>query len=161
MKTLRFLNRQRICVFDRRMLGQITRGLLEELSEGADYTLGAHFVRAKEMAALNERFLGHEGETDVITFDYAPEHEEMNGEIYICVDEALVQSRRFRVSWQMETVRYLVHGLLHMNGFDDSKPDLCRAMKRRENNLLKKLSRQFDLGKLGRIRKAVGAHERK
>jgi rRNA maturation RNase YbeY len=83
----------------------------------------------------------------------------MNGEIYICVDEALVQSLRFRVSWQMEIVRYLMHGLLHMNGFDDSKPDLRRTMKRQENSLLKKLSRQFNLGKLGR--KAVGAHERK
>jgi rRNA maturation RNase YbeY len=159
VKTLHFLNRQKICIFDKRMLRQIARELLDGLREGGGYTLGVHFVRAKEMAALNEQFLAHEGSTDVITFDYTPERQEMHGEIYICVDEALVQSRRFRVSWQKEITRYLVHGLLHMNGFDDSKPHLRRVMKQRENSLLKKLSRQFNLGKLGR--KAVGAHERK
>jgi rRNA maturation RNase YbeY len=142
-----------------------------------------HLVGAQEMTGLNERFLRHEGSTDVITFDYTPSRQEierlgfrteysgdevlswwrpsLHGEIFICVDEALAQARRYGVLWQTEMVRYLVHGLLHLDGCDDSKPNLRRAMKRKENKLLKELSRRFDLGKLGRVNKSLGAHERK
>jgi rRNA maturation RNase YbeY len=49
----------------------------------------------------------------------------------------------------MEVTRYLVHGVLHLEGYDDTDPVSRRAMKRRENKLLKELSRRFDLGKLG------------
>ena len=62
--------------------------------------------------------------------------------------DALVYARRFRVRWPWEVARYLVHGILHLEGCEDSKPNLRRAMKRRENKLLKELSRRLDLGKL-------------
>jgi probable rRNA maturation factor len=157
MNVLRFLNRQKICVLDRQLLRTIARTLLEELLGRENYELGVHFVGAHEMAGINETFLGHEGSTDVITFDYTSLH----GEIFICVDDALVHARRFRVSWQAEIVRYLVHGSLHLEGCDDAEPRLRRAMKRRENKLLKELSRRFDFGKLGRLIKDSGPHERK
>ncbi len=86
------------------------------------YELGVHLIGAGEMARLNETFLGHEGSTDVITFNHregAPAGK-LYGEIFICVDDALVQARRFRVWWQAEVARYLVHGLLHLEGWDDS-----------------------------------------
>jgi probable rRNA maturation factor len=183
MNVLRFLNRQKVCALDRKALGRVTGALLEELRGRGGYTLGVHFVGAREMTRLNEKYLRHEGSTDVITFDYTPSRREMerlglkeeyskdkllywwrpslNGEIFICTDEALVQARRFGVSWQMETVRYLIHGLLHLDGCDDSKPALRREMKKRENKLLKELSRRFDLGKLGQLKKTRGADERK
>ena len=63
--------------------------------------------------------------------------------------------------WQSEIARYLVHGLLHLEGYDDAGPGPRRAMKRRENKLLKELSRRFDLGKLGRHKRSAGSHERK
>jgi ssRNA-specific RNase YbeY (16S rRNA maturation enzyme) len=44
--------------------------------------------------------------------------------------------------------RYLIHGILHLEGFDDTDPASRRLMKRRENKLLKDLSARFDLGKL-------------
>ena len=46
----------------------------------------------------------------------------LHGEIFICVDEAVLQARKFRTSWQSEIVRYLVHGVLHLLGHDDSRP---------------------------------------
>ena len=46
----------------------------------------------------------------------------LHGEIFICVDEAVWQARKFRTSWQSEIVRYLVHGVLHLLGHDDSRP---------------------------------------
>jgi rRNA maturation RNase YbeY len=102
------------------------------------------------MARLNQTFLGHEGSTDVITFNHQedPASSQLYGEIFISVDDALVQARRFRARWRSELARYLIHGVLHLEGFDDTAPAARRAMKLRENSLLKELSARFDLGKM-------------
>jgi len=99
---------------------------------------------------INETFLKHEGSTDVVTFDYADKTEEtiLAGEIFICIDEAIVQAKKFRTSWQSEIVRYVVHGVLHLTGHDDLKPNLRRRMKREENRLLSRLSRKFSLAQI-------------
>ena len=106
------------------------------------------------MAKLNETFLKHSGPTDVITFDYseADRRSPLLGELFICVPEAVAQSRRFRTSWQEELVRYLVHGVLHLLGYDDRAAKARQRMKREENRLLRRLARRFDLASLGRSR---------
>jgi rRNA maturation RNase YbeY len=163
MRVLQISNRQKVRAFDRRFLQRIGRALLEELLKRTQYELGVHLVGSEEMSNLNGMFLRHRGPTDVITFNHGPGPgaKPLHGEIFICVDEALVQARRFGVSWQAETARYLVHGLLHLDGCDDARPRLRRAMKRRENKLLKELSRRFDLGKLGLDDRSAGFHERR
>jgi probable rRNA maturation factor len=72
------------------------------------------------------------------------------GEIFICVDEAVLQARRFRTSWPSEVVRYLVHGVLHLRGYDDLQPAARRRMKRQENRLLRALAARFSLSQLER-----------
>jgi probable rRNA maturation factor len=101
---------------------------------------------------LNEQFLGHPGSTDVIAFDYEEETEGGGwcGEIFISVDDAVASAPRFRATWQLELARYLVHGMLHLRGYDDQEPAARREMKREENRLLKALSRRFDWSKLER-----------
>jgi probable rRNA maturation factor len=66
------------------------------------------------------------------------------------VDEALIQARRFRTSWQSEIVRYLIHGILHLQGFDDQRPADRRKMKREESRLLRRSSLRFDLRKVAK-----------
>jgi probable rRNA maturation factor len=153
MRLVRFFVRQRAVTLERTLWRRVARCLLEELLDRRDYELGVHFVGATEMARLNETFLGHEGSTDVLTFNHQeqPELERFYGEIFICVDDALVHARRFRVRWQCELARYLVHGVLHLEGCDDTDPASRRVMKRRENTLLKALSDRFNLGKLGKL----------
>jgi len=68
---------------------------------------------------------------------------QLKGEIFICLDEALSQARRFRTSWPSEVVRYLVHGVLHLCGYDDRHPAPRREMKRMENRLLEQLARRY------------------
>jgi probable rRNA maturation factor len=153
MRLVRFLVRQRALALERTLWRRVARCLLEELLDRQDYELGVHFIGATEMARLNETFLGHEGSTDVLTFNHQenPGRDRLYGEIFISVDDALVHARRFRVRWPWELTRYLVHGVLHLEGCDDTDPCSRRAMKRRENSLLKALSARFDLGKLGRL----------
>jgi rRNA maturation RNase YbeY len=73
------------------------------------------------------------------------------GEIFISIDDAVSQARQFRSTWESELVRYLVHGTLHLRGYDDLQPALRRTMKREENRLLKELSRRFNLGRLKKV----------
>jgi probable rRNA maturation factor len=151
MRRVRIFDRQRTLAFERTFVRRLARSLLEDLLDHQDYELGVHFIGASEMSGLNEKFLGHQGSTDVITFNHQEDAtgEKMCGEIFISVDDALVHARRFRVRWPWEVTRYLVHGVLHLEGCDDTNPVSRRAMKRRENKLLKELSLRFDLGKMG------------
>ena len=70
-RTLGLRNRQRVRAVDTRLLGRIARWALEEQFHAADYELGLHLVNATEMARVNKSFLGHDGSTDVITFDHS------------------------------------------------------------------------------------------
>jgi probable rRNA maturation factor len=155
MSDLRVVNRQKTRPIDLQLLKQIARATLKEFLDREQYELGVHLVGAREMAAINEKYLHHEGSTDVITFDYNEGGQSLHGEIFICIDDALIQARQFGVSWQSEVARYLVHGLLHLEGFDDTEPALRKAMKRRENNLVKELSLRFDFRKLSRRKRAT------
>jgi probable rRNA maturation factor len=142
-------NRQRLKKLDLRLLKKIAAGLLEELNI-TDATLEINLLGADEMAALNETFLNHEGPTDVITFDYAGPASKLQGEIFVCVDEAILQAKRFKTIWQSEIVRYIVHGTLHLLGHDDTSAAVRRRMKREENLLLRRLGGKFSLAEISR-----------
>lgn len=143
-------NRQRVISLNTRLLRTITQSLLTELLELKDFELAIRIVRAPGMARINETFLQHSGSTDVITFDYSENPSTaLHGEIFICIDDALAQAREFRTSWQSEITRYVIHGVLHLRGYDDLRPAARRKMKREENRLLKKVGALFPLEKLG------------
>ena len=163
--TLSLLNRQRTKKINTRLLKEIVQEVFAELKiESVESVeLGISLVGAREMTLLNETFLKHEGSTDIITFDYQepgtgsrkPELK-LHGELFICVDEAILQAKRFRSTWQSEIVRYVVHGILHLLGHDDLKPALRRRMKREENRLVRRLSRKISFAQLSRTAK-IGA----
>jgi probable rRNA maturation factor len=146
-------NRQRIRPVDCKLLARVTRALLRNLLQKESFDLSVCLVDAPESTRLNEKFLQHRGSTDVITFDYgdASEPELLSGEIFVCLDEAVKQARRFRTSWQSELVRYVVHGILHLCGYDDRKPRARRTMKREEDRLVKQLTARFAVRQLGRV----------
>jgi rRNA maturation RNase YbeY len=131
-------NRQRTRPVEMRTLRRTLTGLLRELFQQEKFELGFYLVAAPEMTRLNETFLRHQGSTDVIAFDYADPARPgfLAGEVFICVDEAIIQARRFRTTWQSEVVRYAIHGLLHLRGYDDHAPRARARMKREENRLL-------------------------
>ncbi|MHB9006627.1 MAG: rRNA maturation RNase YbeY [Limisphaerales bacterium] len=115
------------------------------------YELGVVLVGAREMAVLNQTYLGHSGSTDVITFDYgdpvrAPDGASpLRGDLFICLDDARRQARQFGSTWQEELVRYVVHGFLHLRGYDDHEATARRLMKREENRLVRHLRERFPL----------------
>jgi probable rRNA maturation factor len=157
MRMLSFNNRQRTRAVDIPLLRRITRHVLETELGVEHYELGIHLVDADEMASVNQEFLGHEGSTDVITFDHhepAPSAANppatLHGEIFISLPDAVKQAREFKTTWQSELVRYVIHGILHLRGHDDLHRGARRAMKREENRLLQRVAEVFPVRTLAR-----------
>ena len=142
-------NHQRRQRIDSRLLRRMTLTLVENLLNRNEFDLAIHIVNARRMTVINERFLQHEGSTDVITFDYNdPNVPTLSGELFICLDDAVLQAARFKTTWQSELTRYVVHGFLHLCGHDDHDPAKRRTMKRQEGQLLKKLDSRFSVSNL-------------
>ena len=149
-KILVVRNRQRARPLNTKFLRDIFRTLLiEELSRN-DFEIGISIISEEAMTRMNEGYLRHKGSTDVITFDYADANRPtcLTGEIFVCLDEARTQARRFRTTWQSELTRYVIHGLLHLKGHDDRNASARRRMKIEEDRLLRRLRRQFALARL-------------
>jgi probable rRNA maturation factor len=64
------------------------------------------------------------------------------------VDEAIAQARKYRCPWQSELARYVIHGALHLRGYDDKRAPSRSRMKREEERLLRLISSRFNLRKL-------------
>lgn len=150
--TLAVSNRQHIRKINPQSVKEIAAAALADLKI-QEAELGIVIVSAKEMASINESFLGHEGPTDVITFDYSEAVKvprasrsaqrvpaRIHGEIFICVAEAERQAKTFETDWQSEVVRYIIHGILHLAGYDDLQPVARKKMKREEGRLVRKLA---------------------
>jgi probable rRNA maturation factor len=135
-------NHQRAFPLDVRLLRRLTLELLQSWLGRHKFDLGIHLLSSPEMVRLNETFLRHQGSTDVITFDYTepPGQGSLCGEIFISVEEARIQAHRFRTTVQDELIRYIIHGVLHLCGYDDQSPANRRIMKRQENRLLARLA---------------------
>jgi probable rRNA maturation factor len=130
-------NRQRDRRVDTRRVREVAAAVLAEAGQGAE--LGIHFVSAKRSAEVNWQFLRHEGPTDIITFDHGSTPARLFGEMFICVPEAVRQAAEFGTTWEAELLRYVIHGILHLRGYDDLEPAKRRVMKREENRLVRKL----------------------
>ena len=100
-------------------------------------SLDVNFVGTETIYFVNQKFLGHKYTTDVIGFDYSNESNSFDGEIFICVDVAKENSKRFQVTFDNELKRLVIHGLLHFSNFDDKTVAQKKKMKSAEDNLLK------------------------
>jgi probable rRNA maturation factor len=122
----RKVNRVRLQQFAQRALSlcarQTGRGLtnLEEVN--------VVLVSDRRMSELHRRFMQIAGPTDVITFQH--------GEIFLSVETAERQAKAYGASLEQELRLYLVHGLLHLGGLDDSAPAARRRMNRAQERIL-------------------------
>ncbi len=88
-----------------------------------------------EIARLHQEFFDDPDPTDVITFEGSPEMD-FAGEICISGEHALDYSRRRNLDFSRELTLYLVHGYLHLCGFDDLEPVKKRKMRTAEKKAM-------------------------
>ncbi len=167
MKNLSVRNEQTTLALNVPWFRQLIRHFLGHTLGLAHYSIGIRLVESAESARVNHEFVHHEGPTDVITFDYSGwptaqplagvalvETAGLHGELVICPTVAQLQAPLFKTTWTSEMVRYVVHGILHLQGYDDLDPTRRRLMKKEENRLVALLAKGFDFADLAARPKA-------
>ena len=97
----------------------------EKLKRG---TVNVIFVDSEYIRQLNERFLKHDYPTDVLAFTLQEPGQNLEGEIYVCSELAGTQAQEHHVPFKEELFRLVIHGMLHLIGYDDAEPDEQRLM---------------------------------
>ena len=92
---------------------------------------------------LHKEFFDLNSTTDVITFDLSENPDEIEGEIYISIETAVEQGKQYEVSPELELCRLLIHGCLHLAGYDDIKKSDRAKLKMLENNLVEEAGRIY------------------
>ncbi len=84
---------------------------------------------------VNMKYLQHDYFTDIITFDYC-EGNVLSGDLFISVDSVRENSVFFKTEFADELNRVIVHGILHLIGYDDHTPEDQKIMREKENYYL-------------------------
>ena len=85
---------------------------------------------------LKKQYFHQDVLTDVITFNLEDEGDPLEGEIYISLNRVSENSRKFKQNIGKELKRVIIHGILHLLGYDDQTPEEKKAMTRLENHYL-------------------------
>jgi len=94
-------------------------------------------VDSRQMASLNRRYLHRRGPTDVLSFDLTgPADEGISAQLIVCGDLAVKEGLARGHGRQRELMLYVVHGLLHLMGYDDRTAVAARQMRDRQENIL-------------------------
>lgn len=111
------------------------------LSEGRlKGELSISFVGKPLMRSLNKTYHGRDCLTDVLSFDLSDGSDIIQADIYVSPDAAVSSSRVFGTSRRAELALYVIHGILHLCGYDDGSAREQKAMRQRETEYLEKLN---------------------
>jgi probable rRNA maturation factor len=125
----------------------VARQVLEAEGAGAEAEVGLLIATEERVKELNRDYLGEDAPTDVLAFSareegaglpfiHPPDGLLHLGEVIIAYPQAVIQAAEHRHPVKKELAILLIHGLLHLLGYDHDKPDLERRMKTRERELL-------------------------
>jgi rRNA maturation RNase YbeY len=98
--------------------------------------LSYNFCSDEFLLEINKKHLNHDYYTDIITFGLSENEKEIEGDIYISVDRVKENAKELGISFKEELHRVLVHGLLHLCGFDDKTKTQSTMMRKKEDECL-------------------------
>lgn len=93
------------------------------------------FCSDEYILEINKQYLEHDYYTDIITFDYS-EGKVISGDLFISLDTVRTNSQQFGTEYDNELKRVIIHGVLHLCGFQDKTPEEEKAMREYENQAL-------------------------
>lgn len=112
---------------------------IERVIVSDNYKLGELsyvFTSDESLLEINRSYLNHDTFTDIITFDYSDEEDVVNGEIIISVDRVKENAEKYEVDFKHELARVMIHGVIHLLGYDDKTPNQKTIMRKKENTCI-------------------------
>ncbi len=97
--------------------------------------LNVIFCSDEKLLEINRQFLGHNYYTDIITFDYCKD-DNLEGELYISIDTVKANAIEYKQFFLDELHRVIIHGVLHLCGFDDHSNKQKHIMREKENEAI-------------------------
>jgi rRNA maturation RNase YbeY len=97
------------------------------------------FCDDEYLLKLNVEFLQHDTLTDIISFDYSV-GKIIQGDIYISTERVADNAKDFKVSFEEELLRVMVHGVLHYCGYKDKTDQEAKLMREKENHYLQEFT---------------------
>lgn len=94
------------------------------------------FCDDEYLQEMNQEYLEHEELTDIITFQYHEEGQEVHGDLFISIERVRENAELFKVTFEHELNRVMVHGTLHLMGYKDKTPADKSLMTEKENHYL-------------------------
>jgi rRNA maturation RNase YbeY len=86
---------------------------------------------------INKKYLDHDYYTDIITFDNSFEKDKIDADIFVSIERVKENAISLNETFEKELHRVLVHGILHLLGWEDSSDELKQKMRQEEDNRLK------------------------
>ncbi len=94
------------------------------------------FCSDSYLLKINIEYLDHDTFTDIITFPYS--ESSLESDIFISIDRVKENANTFKVSFEHELHRVMIHGVLHLLGYGDKTPEEQTAMRAKENFWIEK-----------------------
>lgn len=116
----------------------INESIIEENSNLGE--INFIFTSDEYLLEINKQYLSHNYFTDIITFNYC-EQSIINGDIYISITTVKNNSRQFNVTFIEELHRVMIHGILHLLGYDDKTDEEKAKMREKENQYLERFKK--------------------
>lgn len=136
MLSISLANQQEVMELDYARIKETARAVLQgEGYKQAKVTLA--LMTDAAIHKLNKQFLEHDEPTDVITFPYS--EKPLHGDIAISTETAMAAAKERGHAPADELLLYVIHGILHLCGYDDLKEKERQAMRKREQHYLKQL----------------------
>ncbi len=138
-------NQQKIIKLNQRKIKEIIRKILQYLKVDEKTEISALFTDDKFIRSLNTKYRGIDKPTDVLSFSLQEgaikypevESDKLLGDIIISVETAQRQADNLNHSMEKELTVLLIHGLLHLTGYDHEKDKDYKIMREKESEILK------------------------
>jgi len=112
---------------------------IKTISQSEGYQIGdLNYIFCSDdyLLEINKQYLDHDYYTDIITFDNSEDEGKLEGDIYVSIDRVKENAATLGVDFETELRRVLIHGLLHLIGYEDTDDDLKTKMRAKEDECL-------------------------
>ncbi len=112
---------------------------LKKVADKEGFTIGQLnyiFCSDEYLHKINLEYLDHDTYTDIITFDNSEDEATIEGDIFVSIERIRENSQTLNTVFEEEVKRVIVHGLLHLCGYDDHTPEDKAEMRRLESEYI-------------------------